>query len=248
MSGTEGATATIAGAGTATDPAAATTTTAPAGTTTDPTATTAGQPSQPVQDAAYWQAEAEKWKANSRKNEANAKANREAEATQKALLAEVAAKLGIQTADGQPDPTQISAQLEAAQRQNKTAALELAVLRAAGRLGANGDALLDSRSFVAQLADLDPAQPQGIEAAIQAALAGSPGKYGTSTGAGATSTAGAGNTGTTAATTAGASTASSFNGSPGGNRQWTQDDVNRATPAEVTKAMEQGLLKQLLSS
>lgn len=243
MSGTEGATATIAGAGTATDPATTTTTTAPAGTgTTDPTGTAAaGQPQQPVQDAAYWQAEAEKWKANSRKNEANAKANREAEAAQKQLLAEVAAKLGIQGADGQPDPKQISAQLEAAQQQNRATALEVAVLRAAGRLGADGDALLDSRTFRAQLDGLDPTQPEGIVAVIQAALTGSPGKYGTAPAPGTAGTA-------PATATATASTASTFDGSPGGNRQWTDEDVARAKPAELQKAMDAGLLKNLLGS
>ena len=242
MSGTEGAPIAGTGTGTATDPAAATTTTAPAGTPTDPTGAAAGQPQQPVQDAAYWQAEAEKWKVNSRKNEANAKANREADVAQKKLLADVAAKLGIQTADGQPDPAQITAQLEASQRQNQAAARELAVLRAAGRLGANGDALLDSRAFLGQLEGLDPSQPEGIEAAIKAALAASPGKYAAGTPQAAAAPA------QPAATTPPASTASTFNGSPGGNRQWTQEDVDRATPAEVGKALADGLLKHLLTS
>lgn len=241
MSGTDGATATAAG--TATDAAATTTTTA-AGTTTDAAATqqqTGG--TQPTIE--QLQADVEKWKTLSRKNEAGLKAKNEADAAQKQLLADVAAKLGIQTAGGQPDPAQITAQLEAAQRTAKTSATELAVLRAAARLGADGDALLDSRTFVAQLDGLET--PEAIDAAIKLAVAQSPGKYGRGAQTGASTTdAGAGTGASTTAGTAGASTAGDFNGASGAARQWTDADVARATPDQVRKAMDQGLLKSLL--
>jgi hypothetical protein len=40
-------------------------------------------------------------------------------------------------------------------------------------------------------------------------------------------------------------TAEGHNGAPGGNRQWTDDDVAKASPAEVVEAMNQGLLANL---
>lgn len=40
-------------------------------------------------------------------------------------------------------------------------------------------------------------------------------------------------------------TAEGHNGSPGGNRQWTDEDVARASPSEVVDAMNQGLLVNL---
>jgi hypothetical protein len=245
MSGTDGGTSTAAG--TATDTAATTTTTA-ADTTTTTTETTgaaqgAGTQGQSTQTIEQLQADVEKWKALSRKNEATAKAKTETDAAQKKLLAEVAQKLGIATTDGVPDPAAITAQLEAAQRESKARSTEVAVLRAASRLGADGDALLDSRAFVAQLEGLETTE--AIEAAIKLAVAQSPAKYARSTGTAAATDAGTGTT-TTTTGTASASTAGDFNGASGGQRQWTDADVARATPAQVQKAMDQGLLKTLL--
>lgn len=245
MSGTDGATATNATAGTATENAGTSTTAATGTTTTDQAATQQqGAGTQPTVE--QLQAEVEKWKTLSRKNEQTAKANKDADAAQKKLLTEVAAKLGITTTDGAPSPEQITAQLEAAQRDAATRARELAVLRAAGRLGADGDALLDSRAFAAVIDGLDPAQPQGIEAAIKAALAQSPGKYALATGQAAA--AGDGTTGTAANTGAAASSAGDFTSSSAGARQWTQADVDRATPTQVNEALAKGLLNQLLAS
>jgi hypothetical protein len=247
MSGTDGATDTIATAGTATG-TAATTTTAAAGTTTTDAGTAAqgaGAATQAAPTVEQLQADVEKWKALSRKNEQAAKAKTETDAAQKKLLAEVAQKLGIATTDGTPDPAAITAQLEAAQRDAKTRSTELAVLRAASRLGADGDALLDSRAFVAQLEGLET--PEAIEAAIKLAVAQSPAKYATrAQGAAAATGPAASNSAVAAATTASASSAGDFTGAAGGNRQWTQADVDAAKPEQVVKAMEQGLLKALL--
>jgi hypothetical protein len=237
-------TATAATTASATDPTG-TTATATDGTGAATAASTAATQTAPTVE--QLQADVEKWKALSRKNEQAAKAKGENDAAQKKLLAEVAAKLGIANADGQPDPAQITAQLETAQREMKSRTTELAVLRAAGRLGADGDALLDSRAFMAQLDGLDGTE--AIEAAIKLAVAQSPARYGRGTAQAAatdTGTAAGNGAGTTAS--AGASTAGGFAGSPGGNRQWTEQDVSNASPAEVTKAMEQGLLKNLLGS
>lgn len=248
MSGTDGATATNATAGTATA-TAATSTTAAAGTTTTTDAGTAaagtGTAAAAAPTAEQLQADVDKWKALSRKNEAALKAKNEGDAAQRKLLDEVAAKLGIPNAGGALDPAAITAQLEAAQRTAKSSATELSVLRAAGRLGADGDALLDSRTFMAQLEGLDGTE--AIEAAIKLAVAQSPARYGRGTqAAGATDAAA---TGAAAATgTASASSAGDFTGAGAGARQWTEADVQRATPAELAKAMNQGLLTSHLAS
>jgi hypothetical protein len=201
-----------------------------------PVATPAPAAAAPVVDQA---AETEKWKAIARQNEARAKANADAAKTseqQRELLAKVAAQLGL-TTETAADPAAIAAKLAAAENESRSRAREIAVLRAAQGLGADGDALLDSRGFMAQLADIDPTDISAVKAVVTAAVAASPAKYGK-----------------TAAAPAGpepvrqASTAGTFDGAPGGNRQWTADDVKRATPAAVTKAMHDGLLRDYMAS
>lgn len=82
-------------------------------------------------------------------------------------------------------PEQLQQQLTEARTQGTTAtqaaaatARELAVLRTAQRLGANGDALLDSRSFMDGVAGLDTADSAALTAAVtervNAALATNP--------------------------------------------------------------------------
>lgn len=82
-------------------------------------------------------------------------------------------------------PEQLQQQLAEARTQGTTAtqaaaatARELAVLRTAQRLGANGDALLDSRSFMDGVAGLDTADSAALTAAVtervNAALAANP--------------------------------------------------------------------------
>lgn len=238
MSGTDGATATAAG--TATDAAAATTTTA-AGTGTTDTGTAATPAAPTIEQYHAALAGEEKWKALSRKNEGALKAKNADEEAQKKLLLEVAQKLGIESAGAAPDPAALIAQVERWESTAKASATEAAVLRAASRLGANGDELLDSRTFTAQLEGLD--STEAIEAAIKLAVAQNPARYGRTgqTAADGTSAAAA----TQAAT---ASSAGTFDGAQNGARQWTQADVNNATPAQVTEAMNKGLLQALLSS
>ena len=57
--------------------------------------------------------------------------------------------------------------------QVRLAKVEVAVLRSAQRLGANGEAVLDSRTFLDKVADLDPADPKfqsEVEKAVQEAV------------------------------------------------------------------------------
>lgn len=210
---------------------AAATATAPA----EPAPVTSPAPA-PVVDHA---ADAEKWKAIARQNEARAKTNADAAKTseqQRELLARVAAQLGL-TSDAAAAPDAIAAKLAATEKESRSRATEIAVLRAAQAVGADGDALLDSRGFLAQLTDIDPTDIAAVKAMVTAAVAASPAKYGKTAAAAAA-----------VEPTRQASTAGTFDGAPGGNRQWTADDVKRATPAAVTKAMHDGLLRDYMAS
>lgn len=184
------------------------------------------------------QAEVDKWKALSRKHEKQSRENAAAATTaadRQASLDKVLAALGMESGATTPDAAAVTAQLQAAQTAAAQQARENAVLRAAGRLGADGDQLLDSRAFLAAIGDLDPADTAAIGEAITEAVKTNP-RYaaGAATGAPATPTRQA--SGTT-----------DFNGSPGGQRQWTEADVVRATTAQLEKATADGLLKQFLT-
>jgi len=221
--------ATAPGAPPATSPAAA----APV-----PTPPPAAAPAAQSTDTTDWKAETEKWKALARKHEAQAKANVAAASTaeeQKANLAKVAAALGLNIET--TDPAAITAQLQAAQAAERARSTELAVLRAASRLDADGDALLDSRAFLAGIADLDPNDPAAITDAIKAAVAANPKFARAATGAAPA-----------AAPPQRQTSGGQYDGAPGGNRQWTADDIARATPAQMSEAMSKGLLQQYMAS
>lgn len=69
------------------------------------------------------------------------------------LLAEIGKALGQ---EDKLDPEKLKADLESSSAKHRGALVELAVVRAAGKAGADVDALLDSRAFVARLDKLDP--------------------------------------------------------------------------------------------
>ncbi len=177
-------------------------------------------------------AELETWKGHSRTWEQRAKEK----AQRDDALAKVAAALGLEGAT--PTPEQIAQQLAAAQAEKAQLARERAVLLAAGAVGANAAALLDSRTFAQQLANIDPNDSTAVQAAIQAAVAANP-IY-------------AAQPATTAPQQpAGpvrqASAAGQF-GQPAGNAQWTADDVAKASPEALSKAMREGRLEAYLKS
>lgn len=92
------------------------------------------------------------------------------------LLQQVAKALGLQT-DGQPDPAKLTDEVKAAQAAASQKAVELAVYRNAGKVGANGDALLDSRTFMDSVAGLDPNAADfstKVEQAIKDAVSSNP--------------------------------------------------------------------------
>jgi len=82
-----------------------------------------------------------------------------AEAAQQDTLNKVAVALGLKP-DPNTDPTeavkQAAAERDKAVAAARTQAVELAVYRSAGKAGGDPDALLDSRTFLRTLEDLDP--------------------------------------------------------------------------------------------
>lgn len=211
-----------------------------AGTTTATAPDPQPQPTAPPGDGKDLAAEVEKWKHFSRKNEEDAKTTKAQLDKQAETLKLIAEKAGIQIDDGAPpDPAKLAAQLETANQRARQKAVELAVYRAAGKHEADADALLDSRGFANAVADLDPdAADFGdkVAEAIKAAVEANP-RY---KAAQAAAKAAEPEKPKVVAKSGG-----EFNGSPGGNRQWTDEDVARATPQQVVEAMEAGLMVDL---
>jgi len=172
--------------------------------------------------------------------------------------------LGIDV-DETPDPEKLAADLKAAQAEVQAATtkaqarerelvVELQLMRQAAKHGANPELLADSRSFMSKLAGLDPAGEtfgEDLGDLIKAAVESNPAyKLTPAPAAGGSGDQGGqqgnGKQGGGSKTTAPpARSGGEHNSSPGGNRQWTEDDVDRATPDEVVAAQEAGLLVDL---
>jgi len=117
----------------------------------------------------------------------------------------------------------MSATLESLQRHAVATTLRLCASDAA----VNPDALLDSSAFHAATQDLDPAAPtfsSDIRAAAEAAADREPGRFRTGMQA---------------------PLAQSSTAAGSGPRQWTMDDVGRASNAEVLDAIKAGHLRDL---
>lgn len=104
-----------------------------------------------------------------------AKQNAAAEARDE-LLGTISKALGLE-GDEAPTAEQLTHQLTesrgaltAAQEQAASAAIELHVYKTAARLGADADALLDSRAFCDTIDALDPADPEAFNASVQQAI------------------------------------------------------------------------------
>lgn len=91
------------------------------------------------------------------------------------LTAQIAKALGL-AEDAELSPEQMTEQVSNAQTAAWLAVAESQVWRVAGKLGANAEALLDSRSFLDSLEELDGDDPRApefvtqLEAKVQAAL------------------------------------------------------------------------------
>lgn len=96
-----------------------------------------------------------KARAEAGKDRTTAKATAATEARE-AVLADIAKALGLGE-DGTPTVEALTAEATEARNIAQSAAVELAVFRAAGKAGLDAEALLDSRTFAQSLAGLDPA-------------------------------------------------------------------------------------------
>lgn len=194
-----------------------------------PPAPAAPSATDPTAEIARLQAELDRTRGFSRDWENRAKANENAAP----MLEQITKAMGLD----KPDPAVIGAQLAAAQAAQATLARENAVILAAQAAGANAAALIDSKAFGKQIETIDPGDRAAIAAAVQAAVTANPQYAATATAAPAAT-----------APARQANTATDFNGSPGGNRQWTAEDIKRATPAAAQKAMDAGLLNDYMAS
>lgn len=94
----------------------------------------------------------------------------EFQTTQQQQMDAIAKALGLKSDDTPPDPAKLTEQVQAEQAKARQAAVQLAVYRNAGEHQANPDALLDSASFLASLAEIDPSDAAAVGGAIKAAV------------------------------------------------------------------------------
>lgn len=94
-----------------------------------------------------------------------------AQAAQQELTDKMAALLGLKP---ELDPETLAASLKQSQSEAQARARELAVYKAAVASGANVDRLMDSRSVMDSVADIDPTDIAAITAAITAATTANP--------------------------------------------------------------------------
>ena len=73
-----------------------------------------------------------------------------------------------------PDPDALARTVTEREAEAKQAKTELAVYKLSGKSGADADALLDSRAFLAKIADLDPTDSKAITKAIEDAVKDNP--------------------------------------------------------------------------
>lgn len=199
---------------------------APAASTETQTATEQGQAQQRVEDLPDW---AQKIIRDTRAEAANHRtaAKSAAEQAEKGLTEKLATALGLK--QDAPDPAALTQQLTAAQQASKTAAVQLAVFKAAAKQQANADALLDSNSFLGAVSSLDPAAadfPTQITDAIKTAVGQNPTAF-------------------RLAQAAGASAADHAGGS-GEAGPITEQQLKQMTPEQIDKAYREGRLSHLL--
>ncbi|MFR9794236.1 hypothetical protein ACL07V_37375 [Streptomyces sp. MB22_4] len=203
--------------------------------------TTEPKAKAPKFDGEFDTARFEKLVENLRGDVAAEKAKREA-AEQKAqqdqadLMKKVAAAFGLDIGEEKPPtPEELAKQLDEARGETKASRdqarqtqVELAVYRSAGKHGGDPDALLDSRGFAKAIADLDPTSKSfaaDMEKAVKEAVEANP-KLAAKQPEPAKPTVPAGG--------------APMSGAPGGKKQLGAEDVERMTPEQITKAVEEG--------
>ena len=140
----------------------------------DPATPPASDPpkANPWEDPKAAQAEIERLRKENGAARTNAKAQA-AEEARNELAQTIGKALGL-VKDEAVDPAKLTEQLTSEQAKARQAQVELAVFRAAGDAKGDPAALLDSRTFLAKLADIDPSDTASVTAAIAAAVAENP--------------------------------------------------------------------------
>lgn len=177
----------------------------------------------PWEDPEAARAEIEKLRKENAAARVNAKTKAADEA--RAELAQTIGKaLGL-VKDEPVDPADLTKQLTQAQSEQRQAALELAIFKSTPD-AAVANALLDSRSFLEKVADLNPSDSDAIAAAVGEAVQGNPalGKR------------------LPAPNPAQGSSASG----PTKPGQLAESDLDRMSPEEIVKAKAEGRLNDLL--
>lgn len=217
-------------------------------------------------EAAQAKQAAEQWKAQSRRQESRSKANHEENKTLTEVLRQVAEKVGVEF-DDRPDPEVLQQRLDAQTQLARQRAVELAVYTSASASGVNATAMLDSRDFMARTAQLDPDAPDFTSqlSGLVKEAAGQPryqfqqaptaqvqeqGQPQPPPQPPATQQPPAQDQQPPAPTPPAPASGANFSGAPGGNRLWTQADLDNALANDrdgtiVSKAIEQGLLVNL---
>jgi hypothetical protein len=136
-----------------------------------PAAATPDAKKSPWDDNPEAKAEIERLRRENASDRTTAKA-KAAEDARKELAQTIGKALGLVN-DEPVDPAELTTQLTATQAQAKQAALELAIFRSAPDASV-ANALLDSRTFLAKVADLDPSDGAAIAAVVTEAVANIP--------------------------------------------------------------------------
>ena len=155
----------------------------------------------------------------------------------------IARALGLKPDDTPPDPADLTRRLESAQAEasqradaHRMAEIKLAVYQAAGGHDADATVLLDSASFLRRVEGLDPDGEDfadQVDGIIAAAVEATPRYKRTPPVSGKP-------------VPAVAKSGGEFTGGQGGvARQWTDEDVDRATPAQLQDAINAGLLSHM---
>lgn len=143
--------------------------------TTDDQTSSTGVEAQNVADLPDWaQTLIKDTRAEAAASRTNAKATAAEEATT-AVTEKIGRALGlIKDGDTAPDAEALTAQVAEQQAEARAAKVELAVFKAATPTGADPQALLDSRSFLDSIKDIDPTDTAAITAAITKATTDNP--------------------------------------------------------------------------
>jgi hypothetical protein len=101
---------------------------------------------------------------------------RDAEAAAQAKIAAALEALGIKTDAEDPAEAakQAAAERDKATQSARDAALHLAVYKAASKVGADADTLLDSNSFQSSISEVDPTDAEAVKTAIEKAVKTNP--------------------------------------------------------------------------